>query len=213
MLNTIDNYSNLRINLKHSLAFGNNFSRSIQPQLEEKDSFSHSESLKTTSLRRTRFSGKMDVGQIAPDFTLKNHAGEPISLYQSLEKGPVVLFFYPKNNSKFCTKQVQAFRDQYPKFEALNATVFGISSDPVKSHQQFIQDQKLPFELLSDPKDKVRKQFDAQSWFGIPGRVTYVINPVTKQINTRYSSQAKIQTHIEKALEGLKSLHKSLSGK
>jgi|GEM_PF-166778 len=212
MLNTIDNLSS---NTKRSHAFGNNFSCSAQPRSEEKDSFSNSAmSVKmASSLKQIHFSGKMTVGQIAPDFTLQNHLGVEVKLSKELEKGPVVLFFFPKNNTKFCTKQIQAFQKEYPKFKALNATILGISSDSIKSQEQFINehipDKKLPFDLLSDPKDKVRKQFDAQSWFGIPSRVTYVINPVTKQVNTRYSSQAKIQTHIEKALEGLESLRKS----
>jgi peroxiredoxin Q/BCP len=214
MLNTIDNHVTVSLNAKRTLAFGNTFSCATQSLSEEKDSFSNSAlSAKTASLKPTHFSGKMNVGQIAPDFTLKNHRGEDVKLSQELKKGPVVLFFFPRNNTKFCTKQIQTFQKEYPKFKALNATILGISSDSIKSQEQFINEKipekKLPFELLSDPKDKVRKQFDAQSWFGIPSRVTYVINPVTKQVNTRYSSQAKIQMHMEKALEGLESLHKS----
>lgn len=147
---------------------------------------------------------EIQPGSIAPDFTLNDHAGRPIQLSQALKKGPVVLFFYPKNNTAFCTKQVKAFRDSHPNFQKLGATVFGISSDSEKSHQQFNEKQRLPFALLADPGGKIRKQYGAQRLFGfIPNRTTFVINGPTQQIRTVYSSQANIGAHINKALQGL----------
>jgi len=62
---------------------------------------------------------EIQPGNLAPNFTLNDHAGRPVQLYDALKQGPVVLFFYPKNNSAFCTKQVKAFRDSYPDFQKL----------------------------------------------------------------------------------------------
>jgi peroxiredoxin Q/BCP len=148
---------------------------------------------------------ELKPGSPAPDFTLTDHTGRRLHLYDALQQGPVVLFFYPKNNTAFCTKQVQAFRDTYPEFQKLGASVFGISSDSEKSHQQFNAQQKLPFLLLSDPGGKVRRQYGARSFGGlIPNRSTFVIDGPTRSIRTVYSSQANISAHINKALQGLK---------
>jgi peroxiredoxin Q/BCP len=144
-------------------------------------------------------------GSSAPDFTLNDHTGRPVTMKEALRQGPVVLFFYPKNNTAFCTKQVQAFRDAYPEFQKLGASVFGISSDSEKSHQQFNDKQRLPFALLSDPNGNVRRQYGARSFWGlVPSRTTFVIDSSTQTIRTVYSSQANISAHINKALQGLK---------
>jgi len=148
---------------------------------------------------------ELKPGSPAPDFTLNDHANRPVRLSDALKRGPVVLFFYPKNNTAFCTKQVQAFRDAYPEFQKLGASVFGISSDSEKSHQQFITSQRLPFTLLSDPGGIVRQQYGAQRFWGlIPNRATFVINGPNQTIRTVYSSQANISAHINQALQGLK---------
>jgi thioredoxin-dependent peroxiredoxin len=146
----------------------------------------------------------LQPGQTAPSFLLPDQNGKPVHLYQALQKGPVVLFFYPKDNSPLCVKQVQAFREAYPYFQQMGASVFGISSDSAKSHQQFIASQRLPFPLLSDTNEQVRKQYGAQSLGGvIPARVTFVIAPQTGQIKMAYSSQFNIQEHIQHALQAL----------
>ena len=147
---------------------------------------------------------ELHPGKVAPDFTLNDHAGQPVHLSEALKQGPVVLFFYPKNNTAFCTKQVQAFKESHLEFQKLGASVFGISSDSVKSQQQFNQEQRLPFPLLSDPDGKIRKQYGAARLGGLfPNRSTFVIDGSTQQIRTVYSSQANISEHIQKALQGL----------
>jgi peroxiredoxin Q/BCP len=151
---------------------------------------------------------------VAPDFSLRstqinqeNQEARPFHLYEALKNGPVVLFFFPSNKTPFCQKQLQAFRDSYSRFQALGATVVGISSDPVKSQQQAVNQERLPFDLLADPDDIVRKQFNAQSWWGlVPSRKTFVIAP-SAQIFSTYSSQTNISEHIDSALKSVSALN------
>ena len=120
---------------------------------------------------------KVKVGAIAPDFTLPSQSGEMVSLGDFIGKKPVVLFFYPKDDTPGCTKEACAFRYRFKEFSKLDAEVIGISSDSVKSHRSFSEKHSLPFTLLSDEGGKVRKIYGASNTFGLfPGRVTYVID-------------------------------------
>jgi peroxiredoxin Q/BCP len=149
---------------------------------------------------------KLEVGSVAPDFTLPSQSGEMVSLEDFLGHRPVVLFFYPKDDSPGCTKQVCAFRDDYEEFGKLDAEVIGISSDPVESHRGFAARHRLPFTLVSDEGGKVRKLYGVPNTLGLfPGRVTYVIDRegVVRHI---FSSQVGIDRHVEGALEALESI-------
>ena len=149
---------------------------------------------------------KLKVGSVAPDFTLPSQSGEMVSLEDFLGHRPVVLFFYPKDDSPGCTKQVCAFRDDYEEFGKLDAEVIGISSDPVESHRGFAARHRLPFTLVSDEGGKVRKLYGVPNTLGLfPGRVTYVIDKkgVVRHI---FSSQIGIDRHVEGALEALESI-------
>ena len=92
----------------------------------------------------------LQVGTKAPDFTLPDKNGAPVRLSDFLGK-KVVLYFYPRDNTPGCTRQACAFARNYGAFEEKNTVVIGISKDSVKSHQNFIAKQNLPFLLLSDP--------------------------------------------------------------
>ena len=148
----------------------------------------------------------LNIGEKAPDFTLQTATGESFSLSQALQKNNVVLYFYPKDDTRGCTAQACSFRDQYDIFRENNAEVVGISSDDVETHQQFSAKHQLPFTLLSDPKGEVRKLYRVPRTLGIvPGRVTYLID---RQGIIRYSfnSQLKPLEHVAGTLEVLKSL-------
>ncbi len=150
---------------------------------------------------RTR--DRVGVGSKAPDFTLPSQSGEMVSLKDFIGTKPVVLFFYPKDDTPGCTKQACAFRDDYEEFGKLDAEVMGISSDSVESHRRFASKHDLPFTLLSDEGGKVRKLYGVQNSFGLfPGRVTYVIdeNGVVRHI---FSSQLGVEKHVEEALQAL----------
>lgn len=93
----------------------------------------------------------LQPGAIAPDFTLPNQDGVPVSLRDFRGK-QVVLYFYPKDNTPGCTRQACAFAGAYGEFAALDAVVIGISKDSPASHQRFAEKYSLPFLLLSDPE-------------------------------------------------------------
>ena len=89
------------------------------------------------------------VGEVAPDFTLKTDKGKSLTL-SSLRGKPVVLFFYPKDDTPTCTKEACDFRDAMPRFEGVNAVILGISPDDVKSHVKFAKKFELTYPLLAD---------------------------------------------------------------
>ena len=93
----------------------------------------------------------LEMNQKAPDFTLPDKDGNPVSLSGFLGK-KVVLYFYPKDNTPGCTRQACAFAAAYEGFKAKNVAVIGISKDSTASHQKFAQKHNLPFILLSDPQ-------------------------------------------------------------
>ena len=118
----------------------------------------------------------------------------------------MVIYFYPKDDTPGCTKQACKFRDEFEKFKDLEVTVIGISADNVASHKRFEEKYNLPFVLLADVNNEVRKLFGvSKSMIFLPGRVTYVIdkNGVVQYI---FNSQFKTEEHIENALKKLKSL-------
>jgi peroxiredoxin Q/BCP len=143
---------------------------------------------------------------MAPNFTLPSQSGKVVSLRDFLGKKPVILYFYPKDDTPGCTKEACAFRERYEDFRGLNAEIIGISSDSVESHRSFAAEHELPFTLLSDGGGKVRKLYGASSTFGLfPGRVTYVLDEegVVRHI---FSSQLGVEKHVEEALEALRSM-------
>src|SRR5215217_1787775 len=123
-----------------------------------------------------RTKDNVDVGSKAPNFTLPSQSGGLVSFRDSLGEKPVVLFFYPKDDTPGCTKEACTFRDEYEQFSELDTEVIGISSDSVDSHKSFAKKHNLPFTLLSDKGEKVRRLYNVPNTFGLfPGRVTYVI--------------------------------------
>jgi peroxiredoxin Q/BCP len=149
---------------------------------------------------------KVNVGDTAPDFTLTSQKGESVTLSQFRGKKNVVLYFYPKDETPGCTREACTFRDSYELFTDLGAEVVGVSADTVESHKAFAEHHNLPFTLLSDLENKVRKLYGATSTLGIiPGRVTFVIDKkgVVRHV---FSSQLQPEKHIEEAREVLRKL-------
>src|SRR5437660_12379985 len=103
--------------------------------------------------------GRVQVGDLAPGFTLSNQSGAEVSLEEDLGKAEIVLYFYPKNNTGICTEEASAFRDSYEVFKHAGAEIIGVSSDSMESHQQFAKDNQLPFSLLSDVGGVIRKHY------------------------------------------------------
>lgn len=145
------------------------------------------------------------IGDKIPSFTSIDSKGNSFDIKEYIGK-PLVIYFYPKDDTPGCTIQACTFRDKYEDFKALGAEVIGISSDSLKSHQKFASRYKLPFILLSDFDKKIRIQFGVPNDFLglIPGRATYVIDKKGVIQLIFDSTSAKI--HIEKALEILKTM-------
>jgi peroxiredoxin Q/BCP len=149
---------------------------------------------------------ELKVGDKIPNFRAKDTNGNDFDSQKIIGQKPLVIYFYPKDNTPGCTAQACSFRDQYEDFKDLGAEVIGISSDSIASHQKFTQQYKLPFILLSDTDKNIRKLFGVPSGlFGIlPGRVTYVADKTGTIIMVFDSMMAK--RHIPKALEAIRKL-------
>ncbi len=142
---------------------------------------------------------KVNVGDTAPDFTLTSQKEETVTLSEFRAKRTVVLYFYPKDESRGCTREACTFRDSYELFTDLGAEVIGVSADTVESHKSFAEHYNLPFTLLSDTDDRVRNLYGATSSLGIiPGRVTFVIDK-TGVVRHVFSSQLQPEKHVEEA--------------
>jgi len=145
---------------------------------------------------------ELKSGTPAPDFELPDQDGRMIRLSQFRGK-PVVIFFYPKDDTSGCTVQVCGFRDDFAKFQAVNAEIFGISDDSAASHKKFATKFNLPFTLLSDKGGRVRKLYGVKKTLGIiPGRVTFVIDREGILLHI-FSSLTTPSRHIEEALSAL----------
>ena len=146
----------------------------------------------------------IQIGDSLPNFTAFKQDGTTFTS-QDIQNKPVVIYFYPKDNTPGCTAQACSFRDAYQDFQDLDAEVIGVSGDSIRSHQGFQQKYKLPFVLLSDENRKLRKLFGVPTaLFGlIPGRVTYVFN--SKGLCIYIFDSLSARDHISKALIALKS--------
>jgi peroxiredoxin Q/BCP len=123
----------------------------------------------------------VEEGKPAPDFELESDAGGTVKLSE-LRGRPVVLYFYPKDDTPGCTKQACGIRDVYGEFERAGAVVIGVSPDTVKSHVKFKGKYELPFTLLADPDKEVANAYgvwgektrNGRTYMGIK-RSTFVI--------------------------------------
>lgn len=153
----------------------------------------------------------LEVGTIAPEFTLPDQDGVERKLSDYKGKW-VVLYFYPKDNTPGCTKEACSLRDEKAVFDSLDAVIIGINKDSAASHKKFITNQNLNFTLLSDPEHKViesyhawgEKTFCGKKSMGIL-RCTYIIDPEGR-INKTYA-KVNTATHgsdVKTYLESLK---------
>ena len=111
----------------------------------------------------------LEIGDEAPDFTLQDQDGETVSL-QALRGAPVLVYFYPKDDTSGCTTQACGIRDQWAEFEEAGAVVLGISPDPVDSHRAFADKHDLPHRLLADTEKEVIGTYGAWGVKSMYGR-------------------------------------------
>lgn len=146
----------------------------------------------------------LEIGQYIPEFSLPAQDGSMFNSSDVIGKKPMVIFFYPKDFTPGCIKEVCSFRDSYEEFTELGALVIGISSDSENSHRKFASKYRLPFILLADTNKKVRRLFNVEgSLFNLlPGRETYLVNKEGKILMVFNSIDAS--KHMNKALDALK---------
>ena len=124
----------------------------------------------------------MDIGNIAPNFTLADKDGKMVSLSDFAGK-KVAVYFYPKDNTTGCTAQACAFAANYDAFREKNAVIIGISKDSTESHRKFVQKYNLPFILLSDPELSAIKAYDVWQEKKLYGKVSMGVVRTTFIIN------------------------------
>lgn len=152
----------------------------------------------------------ISAGVPAPDFTLSDENGDLHKLSDYRGK-PVVLYFYPKDDTPGCTTEACGFRDDYSQYDKFNAVILGVSPDPINKHLKFKAKYNLPFILLSDADHKVcelygvwgRKKFMGREYDGV-FRTTFLISP--EGTIKHVFEKVKPSGHSQEVLEGLASI-------
>ncbi len=142
------------------------------------------------------------IGDMIPEFSLRDQNGELFEVKSVLGRKKLVIFFYPQDGSLNCTREACYFRDLNDIFIENNATVIGISGQSVESHRVFALNNNLTYKILSDTNNLVRKLFGVPGKFFklIPGRVTYVTDRSGKVVYI-FDSQMEVQRHADEALK------------
>lgn len=151
----------------------------------------------------------VDIGKKAPAF--KGVTAEGKITAADLKGANAVLYFYPKDDTPGCTIEACAFRDNLPKFKKMNAKVYGVSKDDLKSHAKFADKYELPFTLISDEDGSICEAFGTwgekslygRKYMGIE-RATFLIDD--KGVIRRIWRNVKVKGHAEEVLEEIKNL-------
>lgn len=152
----------------------------------------------------------IEIGMALPSVILEATGDQTIDL-SSLKGKHIVLYFYPKDSTPGCTTESQGFRDAYANFQAHNTEIFGISRDSIRSHERFKEKQALPFELLSDPEEKVCRAFDViklkkmygREYEGIE-RSTFLID--AEGVIRNVWRKVKVKGHVDDVLSAVEAL-------
>ena len=150
------------------------------------------------------------VGAPAPDFTAESDAGRPLSLSE-LRGRPIVLYFYPRDDTPTCSAQACGFRDLFPRFEAAGARVVGVSTDTVRSHARFREKFALPFTLVADPDHAIaeaygvwqEKSMYGRKYMGVV-RTTFLID--REGVIARVWEKVKSAGHAEEVAAAVEAL-------
>jgi thioredoxin-dependent peroxiredoxin len=150
------------------------------------------------------------AGSLAPDFTVDTDAGTPLTL-SSLRGRPVVLYFYPKDDTSGCTTEACEFRDLFPRFDGSKAVILGVSPDSVKSHVKFKTKYELPFTLLADTEKTVAQAYDVwkeksmygKKYMGVE-RTTFLID--AKGMVAKVFAKVKPAGHADEVMSAISAL-------
>ncbi len=152
----------------------------------------------------------VEEGELAPDFTLSDDAGAKVKL--SAQRGtPVVLYFYPKDDTPGCTREACAFRDRKAEIKKAGVKIFGISPDTVESHAKFRDQYSLNFPLLSDVGHKVAEKYGSWREKNMYGKKSMGIQRSTFLIDldgrvAKVWKSVQVDGHEEKVLEAVAAL-------
>ena len=146
----------------------------------------------------------IDVGDKIPSFSLTDQDGNVFNTSDCVGKKTLVLFFYPKGDDLICVKEASAFRDSFDDFTKAGAMIIGINGTSVASQKKFHDKYKLPFTLLSDPKDKVYRLFGIKNVVFSTGRKTFVVDK-SGLITFSYDALLEAKEHADGALKFIQS--------
>ena len=150
------------------------------------------------------------LNRVVADFSAEATGDKKIRL-KDLRGSNVVLYFYPKDNTPGCTLEGQDFRDLHGKFKRQKTVILGVSKDSIASHERFRDKQSFPFDLLSDPDEKLCKKFDVikeksmygKKYMGVE-RSTFLIDPAGKL--RREWRKVKVKGHAQEVLDAVKEI-------
>ena len=153
---------------------------------------------------------KIAIDKKVPDWELPATGGQSIRL-SALSGHPVVLYFYPKDNTSGCTLEGENFRDLHAKFKKLNAVILGVSRDSVKSHEGFKEKHEFNFDLLADSDEKLCKLFDVLKLKNMYGKEVIGVERSTFLIDAdgvlrREWRKVKVDGHAQEVLDAIKAL-------
>ena len=150
----------------------------------------------------------LTVGDSVPSINLEDHEGNSRAIGER-NGTPLVLFFYPKDETPGCTAEACGFRDSHQELQQLGAQVWGVSGDDLVSHRRFAERHQLPFPLLSDNDQRLRRAFGVPKTLGLlPSRVTYVIDG-QGVIQHVFNNLLDGPAHVREAMQVLRSLQPS----
>ena len=150
----------------------------------------------------------IEIGGSVPDFELPATGGDPIRLSTLLAQGPVVIYFYPKDDTAGCTTEGKDFTARHDAFRAAGVTVIGISRDSLKSHEKFKAKHGFPFELLADESETVCEPFGVMKLKNMYGKQVRGIERSTFLIDRdgilrREWRKVKVAGHVDEVLKAI----------
>jgi peroxiredoxin Q/BCP len=151
---------------------------------------------------------ELKIGDLAPEFSLMDERGLPVSLKDYHGKNIVVLYFYPKDFTSGCTTEACSFRDDYKLYKEKGAVVIGVSLDSVESHSKFSEKYALPFTILSDKSKEVAKAYGVLGTGGfLTKRVTFIIDKNGKI--THIFPKVDVKQHSKEVLRAIEQLQRT----
>jgi peroxiredoxin Q/BCP len=149
---------------------------------------------------------QLGKGDPIPPFSVLDQDRKTWTRDDVLGEGPVIIYFYPKDETPVCTAEACHFRDDFAAFTDVGARVFGVSADSPESHATFAANHRLPFRLLADEGNAMKAAFGVKAAMGIfPGRVTFVVD-AAGVVQHAFSAQLHAKKHVDEALRVLRTL-------